>query len=184
MFQARHIGPRERDLPAMLETIGVSSLEQLVRETVPASIRLERPLDLPPGESEHQYLTRLRRIASENRVLRSFIGLGYYDTITPGRHPAQCDGEPRLVHPLHALPGGDRARPARVTPQFPDDGERSDRDGRGQRVVAGRGHGCGRGDDAAASRAHEEIRRRRSWCPIACIPRRLRYCSPAPSRSG
>ena len=50
MFQARHIGPRERDLPAMLETIGVSSLEQLVRETVPASIRLERPLDLPPGE--------------------------------------------------------------------------------------------------------------------------------------
>src|SRR5215203_969425 len=83
MFQARHIGPRERDLPAMLETIGVSSLDQLVDETVPASIRLERPLDLPPGESEHHYLTRLRRIAADNRVLRSFIGLGYYDTITP-----------------------------------------------------------------------------------------------------
>src|SRR5829696_5832369 len=83
MFQTRHIGPRERDLPAMLETIGVSSIDQLVRETVPGSIRLERPLDLPPGESEHHYLTRLRRIAAENRVLRSFIGLGYYDTITP-----------------------------------------------------------------------------------------------------
>jgi glycine dehydrogenase len=82
-FRARHIGPRERDLPAMLETIGVSSLEQLVSETVPASIRLDRPLALPPGESEHQYLTRLRGIAAENRVLRSFIGLGYYDTITP-----------------------------------------------------------------------------------------------------
>ena len=82
-FQSRHIGPRERDLPAMLETIGVSSLDQLVSETVPASIRLHRPLNLPPGESEHQYLTRLRGIAAENRVLRSFIGLGYYDTITP-----------------------------------------------------------------------------------------------------
>jgi glycine dehydrogenase len=82
-FQSRHIGPRERDLPAMLETIGVSSLDQLVGQTVPPSIRLERPLNLPPGESEHQYLTRLRRIAAENRVLRSFIGLGYYDTITP-----------------------------------------------------------------------------------------------------
>jgi glycine dehydrogenase len=82
-FQARHIGPRERDVPAMLETIGVASLDQLVDEIIPASIRLERPLDLPPGESEHQYLTRLRAIAAENRVLRSFIGLGYYDTITP-----------------------------------------------------------------------------------------------------
>src|SRR4051794_3597737 len=82
-FQARHIGPRERDVPAMLETIGVASLDQLVNETIPASIRLERPLDLPPGESEHQYLTRLRVLAAENRVLRSFIGLGYHDTITP-----------------------------------------------------------------------------------------------------
>ena len=54
-FQSRHIGPRERDLPAMLETIGVSSLDQLVGQTVPPSIRLERPLNLPPGESEHQY---------------------------------------------------------------------------------------------------------------------------------
>ncbi len=82
-FQARHIGPRERDLPAMLETVGVGSLDQLVDETVPAAIRLGRPLALPAGESEHHYLTRLRSIAAENRVLRSFIGLGYYDTITP-----------------------------------------------------------------------------------------------------
>src|SRR5215203_106450 len=83
MFQARHIGPRERDLPAMLETIGVSSIDQLVRETVPASIRLERPLDLPPGESEHYYLRRLRGIAARNQVFRSYIGLGYYDCVTP-----------------------------------------------------------------------------------------------------
>jgi glycine dehydrogenase len=82
-FQARHIGPRESDLADMLQTIGAASLDQLVDETVPGAIRLARPLDVPAGESEHHYFTRLRAIAGENRVCRSFIGLGYYDTITP-----------------------------------------------------------------------------------------------------
>ncbi|HEX2311459.1 MAG TPA: hypothetical protein VHH91_12175, partial [Vicinamibacterales bacterium] len=82
-FRARHIGPRESDLADMLKTVGAASLDRLVEETVPAGIRLARPLDLPAGESEHHYLTRLRGIAAENRVYRSFIGLGYYDTITP-----------------------------------------------------------------------------------------------------
>jgi glycine dehydrogenase len=82
-FQARHIGPRESDLAAMLETIGAASLDRLVEETVPAGIRLARPLGVAAGESEHHYLTRLRGIAAENRVYRTFIGLGYYDTITP-----------------------------------------------------------------------------------------------------
>jgi glycine dehydrogenase len=82
-FQTRHIGPRESELVSMLQAVRASSLDQLVDETVPPAIRLDRPMNLPPGESEHQFLTRLRRIAAENRVLRSFIGLGYYDTITP-----------------------------------------------------------------------------------------------------
>jgi len=82
-FQTRHIGPRESELASMLQAVRASSLDQLVDETVPPAIRLDRPMNLPPGESEHQFLTRLRRIAAENRVLRSFIGLGYYDTITP-----------------------------------------------------------------------------------------------------
>jgi glycine dehydrogenase len=82
-FAARHIGPRTADVPAMLETIGAASLDALVDEIIPASIRLDRPLDLPPAQSEHQYLGRLRAIAAENRLLRSFIGLGYYDCVTP-----------------------------------------------------------------------------------------------------
>ena len=82
-FELRHIGPRPTDLRPMLEIVGAASLDQLIDEIVPASIRLPRPLSLPAAESEHHYLTRLRRIAAENRVLRSFIGLGYYDTITP-----------------------------------------------------------------------------------------------------
>jgi glycine dehydrogenase len=82
-FVARHIGPRAADVPAMLETIGAASLDALVDEIIPAAIRLERPLNLPAPLSEHHYLTGLRAIAAENRVLRSFIGLGYYDTVTP-----------------------------------------------------------------------------------------------------
>jgi glycine dehydrogenase len=82
-FVTRHIGPRRADLPAMLATVGAASLDALIDEIIPRSIRLERPLDLPEPSSEHQYLGRLRGIAAENRVLRSFIGLGYYDCITP-----------------------------------------------------------------------------------------------------
>src|SRR5918994_4049792 len=67
----------------MLQTVGAATLDTLIDEVIPASIRRPRPLDLPEGESEHRYLSRLRTIASKNRVLRSFIGLGYYDTVTP-----------------------------------------------------------------------------------------------------
>jgi len=82
-FASRHIGPGEGDLAAMLEAVKAASLDELVQQVIPDSIRLEQPLDLPPAETEHQYLTRLRGVAAKNRVFRSFIGLGYYDTITP-----------------------------------------------------------------------------------------------------
>ena len=67
----------------MLATIGAPSLDALIDEAIPASIRRVGPVALPPGESEHEYLTRLGVVAKQNRVLRSCIGLGYYDTITP-----------------------------------------------------------------------------------------------------
>ncbi len=82
-FAPRHIGPGPDDLKPMLEQIGVSSLDALIDEAIPASIRLSEPLDLPPAESESQYLARLKEIARKNKVFRSFIGLGYYDTLTP-----------------------------------------------------------------------------------------------------
>jgi glycine dehydrogenase len=82
-FAPRHIGPRPDDLKSMLETIGVPSLDALIDEAIPSSIRLSKPLELPPAESESQYLARLKEIARKNKVFRSFIGLGYYDTITP-----------------------------------------------------------------------------------------------------
>ena len=67
----------------MLAEVGASSLDALIDEAIPASIRLSEPLDLPDAETESQYLTRLKTIARKNKVLRSFIGLGYYDTLTP-----------------------------------------------------------------------------------------------------
>ncbi|MGE0361185.1 MAG: aminomethyl-transferring glycine dehydrogenase [Vicinamibacterales bacterium] len=82
-FVRRHVGPRPADLPEMLATIGAPSLDALIDEAIPAAIRRPAPLALPDGESEHEYLTRLAAVARGNRILRSFIGLGYYDTITP-----------------------------------------------------------------------------------------------------
>ena len=67
----------------MLNVVGASSLEALMDQAIPASIRLKAPLNLPNGQSEHEYLQALRRLADRNQVFRSFVGLGYYDCITP-----------------------------------------------------------------------------------------------------
>jgi glycine dehydrogenase len=83
LFPSRHIGPQGDEVPAMLEAMGASSIDALIDEAIPASIRLAKPLNLPGPESESTYLTRLKGIARKNTVLRSFIGLGYYDTIVP-----------------------------------------------------------------------------------------------------
>jgi len=82
-FASRHIGPRAGDLAEMLRATGASSLDGLVAEAVPAAIRLDAPLDLPPAETEHAFLQRLRGVAAKNQVFRSFIGMGYASTVTP-----------------------------------------------------------------------------------------------------
>ena len=68
----------------MLAALGIGSLDQLIDETVPEAIRRREPLDMPPAEAEYDLLVRLRAVASKNQVFRSFIGMGYYDCITPG----------------------------------------------------------------------------------------------------
>ena len=82
-FVARHIGPSPSERDAMLQAVGVATLDALIDEAIPASIRLAAPLDLPVGESEFQFLQRLTHIARRNKTFRSYIGLGYHDTITP-----------------------------------------------------------------------------------------------------
>jgi glycine dehydrogenase len=82
-FAQRHIGPSPAERDEMLRVVGAPSLDALMDEAVPASIRLPGPLRLPPAESESEYLRRLTQVARGNRTFRSYIGLGYYDTITP-----------------------------------------------------------------------------------------------------
>jgi glycine dehydrogenase len=82
-FANRHIGPSEADIKQMLKQSDVDSLSQLIGETIPEKIRLEKPLNLPPALAEDEYLDNIRSIASKNKIFKSFIGMGYYETITP-----------------------------------------------------------------------------------------------------
>ena len=82
-FAQRHIGPSEAEIHEMLEALGLPSLDALVEETVPASIRTDRPLRLPPALTEHELLARARELGAKNEAFRSFIGMGYGGTLTP-----------------------------------------------------------------------------------------------------
>jgi glycine dehydrogenase len=82
-FVPRHIGPTDADAAAMAREIGYDSLDAVIDATIPESIRLRRPLAFPPGRSELEALTAFRRVAERNQVFRSFIGLGYYECLTP-----------------------------------------------------------------------------------------------------
>ncbi|MBP7477075.1 MAG: aminomethyl-transferring glycine dehydrogenase [Chitinophagales bacterium] len=82
-FKKRHIGIQENDLNAILAAVDTNSIDQLIEETVPNSIRLKQPLNIAPGQTEYFYLSNLKKIASKNKVFKSYIGLGYNDVILP-----------------------------------------------------------------------------------------------------
>ena len=82
-FVNRHIGPRDNELAGMLETIGADSVDSLIKETVPSSIMIDKPLDLPEAMSEFEYLNHIRHTGAKNKQYRSFIGMGYYGAAVP-----------------------------------------------------------------------------------------------------
>ena len=82
-FSSRHIGPRNYELAQMLSATGVSSLDELIDQALPCDIRTTEPLNLPAGISEAAYLDKLQAIACKNEVYRTYIGMGYYGTLTP-----------------------------------------------------------------------------------------------------
>jgi glycine dehydrogenase len=82
-FRSRHIGPNPSETKEMLEILQLSSLEELVEKTIPASIRFNHPLNLPAPQHEFEYLQELKKIAQQNKVFKTYIGQGYYGTITP-----------------------------------------------------------------------------------------------------
>ncbi len=82
-FVRRHLGPSDAEVEAMLAALGLSSLDELMDQTIPSAIRLDHRLDLGPPRGEHELLAELKTIAERNIVNRSLIGMGYYDTIVP-----------------------------------------------------------------------------------------------------
>ncbi|UUM33025.1 aminomethyl-transferring glycine dehydrogenase [Vibrio japonicus] len=82
-FVARHNGPNKSDQQKMLDAINVASLDALIEETVPAQIRLEKPLNIAEAKSEADMLAAMREFANQNQIKRTFIGQGYYNTFTP-----------------------------------------------------------------------------------------------------
>ena len=82
-FESRHIGPDAHQVEEMLKAVNARSMEDLIAQTIPAKIRLKKPLHLPAAQSEFHFINNFRRLAAKNKVYKSFIGTGYYNTITP-----------------------------------------------------------------------------------------------------
>ena len=83
MLADRHIGIRKSDIPEMLKRIGVNSLEELINKTIPSQIRLKEPLKLDEPLSESEFLCHINAMAEKNKIFKSYIGTGWYDSITP-----------------------------------------------------------------------------------------------------
>ena len=82
-FVNRHIGISPEEIPSMLQAIGVSSVDELIEQTIPANIRLTEPLNLPEAMTEREFAEHISELASKNEVFTSYIGMGWYDTVCP-----------------------------------------------------------------------------------------------------
>jgi glycine dehydrogenase len=82
-FEARHIGPGAKEVDLMLQKVKADSLDQLIDQTVPQALRLKTPLDLPEGMNEYEYIQHLKELSAKNKLFRTYIGMGYYNSILP-----------------------------------------------------------------------------------------------------
>nr|MBP9580409.1 glycine dehydrogenase (aminomethyl-transferring) [Parabacteroides sp.] len=82
-FVNRHVGIRGEEIPLMLKTIGVSSMDELINQTIPSGIMLKEPLNLPEAMTEREYAEHIAELGSKNEIFTSYIGMGWYDTVTP-----------------------------------------------------------------------------------------------------
>ncbi|HZY80727.1 MAG TPA: aminomethyl-transferring glycine dehydrogenase [Cyclobacteriaceae bacterium] len=83
-FESRHIGPDAAQIQEMLKLVKASSVDELISQTIPANIRLKKSLQLPAAQSEFEFLNNFKKTVSKNKIYKSYIGAGYYNTITPG----------------------------------------------------------------------------------------------------
>ena len=139
-------------------------------------------LDLPPPIDEAAVIAELRALAATQRAGKIADRHGLSRHAHAAVDPAQCAGEPGLVHRVHAVPGGDRAGPAGSAAELPDHDLRADGDGDRQRLAARRGDRRRRGHGDGARRQQDEVRRARGRRPI-CIRRPAPCWRPARGRS-
>jgi hypothetical protein len=138
-YQERHIGPNaECGRNEMLKAIGVSSLDELIQAyRARKGIRSPKALDVGPALTEREHLDNMKALGAKNKVFRSYIGLGFSGTVLPPADPAQHLREPRMVHGLYTVSGGDLARPLGSPAELPDHGERPHRPAHRQCIIAG-----------------------------------------------
>ena len=82
-FCDRHIGPRESDVKLILDTIGASSIKELIDQTIPAHIQLKSEMNLPKPLTEDRFIEHMKSLGAKNKTYRSYIGMGYYNTVLP-----------------------------------------------------------------------------------------------------
>ena len=103
-FANRHIGVRNNEIESMLNTIGANSIEQLIYETLPDGIKLEKPLELDAPLSEQEYLEHIHALSEKNKIFKSYIGLGYHPTILPAVIQRNILENPWMVYSLYTIP--------------------------------------------------------------------------------
>src|SRR5574344_1935026 len=82
-FAVRHNGPQQEEVEKMLKVIGVKTLDELIDKTIPKQIRFKQALDLPEGMNEYEFMNHIKAIASKNKIYKTYIGMGFYNTILP-----------------------------------------------------------------------------------------------------
>merc|ERR1712172_364660 len=149
-FPARHIGPRKHDVRNMLKQLGFRNLDELTDAAVPDDIKLNREMLIDEPVSEHALIQRIQGIANKNKIWRSYIGMGYYNTCIPHtilRNMFENPGD----NAVHALPARNCAGSIGIVVELPNGGVGAHRARGGQLLSAGRGHCCCRGLGALLS---------------------------------
>ena len=128
-FVRRHIGPSPEDIEEMARAVGAESLDDLIDQTVPESIRLRASLNLPAARSEEAALRDLREMMERERTAPVLDRDGLHQLPHSGGDSPEHSGKSGLVHRLHPVSGGDRAGTHGGPAELPDDGLRLDRNG-------------------------------------------------------
>lgn len=115
----RHIGISEQDEEKMLRKIGVKSLDELIDKTIPANIRLKEPLALPKTMTEYEFGQHIAGLAAKNKLYTTYIGMGWYNTITPAVIQRNVFENP-VWYTLYSLPDRSLTRPPGSLDEFPD----------------------------------------------------------------